>query len=431
MAKQHFLLTAAVAAAVFAAGCTTHQTEIPALTGPSGLGNNITITVSPDVLAEDGASQSLVTITARNSTGQALPNESMRVNLEVNGAAAQFGSLSAANVVTNGNGQATLVYTAPPPPAGSVPSTSVQVVVTPSATDFNDVTPASATIRVVPQGVVVPPSNGTASFLVNPASPGQGDKVTFTAKVLDASGKDITSQVSSFAWNFGDGGTGSGQNVTHTFNTQGTFQVSLTATALGQSFSSSQSPVTVGGPSTFSPSFFTNPASNLVSGENITFNASANTPPAGHTITAYIWDFGDGSDVATGVVVTHTFASAATYNVLLRVTLDNGSQPTSQTALTINPPNPTAQMSIVPPTARPGDLIEFLGNTSTPAPGHQITSYVWTFGDGTSATGSTVTHSYAITNGQPSQTFTVTLIVTDEDGNQNIALGTVTITTSD
>src|SRR4051812_37150261 len=94
---------------LLASACTTHKQETPALTGPSGLSTSIDMTVSPDVLNQDGASQSLVTITARDANGQPLRNASMRVDIGVGNVLVDFGRLSARSVVTDANGRATVV----------------------------------------------------------------------------------------------------------------------------------------------------------------------------------------------------------------------------------------------------------------------------------------------------------------------------------
>jgi len=78
---------------------------------------------------------------------------------------------------------------------------------------------------------------------------------------------------------------------------------------------------------------------------------------------------------------------------------------------------------VLPPTGTTSTTITFVGNQSTAAPGHQIVSYTWNFGDGGTGVGATVTHRYAATG-----TYTVSLIVTDEAGNQGIATASVTIT---
>ncbi len=140
--------------------------EAPPLAGPSEFGTSITITVTPDQLTQDGASQSLVTITARDQFGNPLPNLSLRAEIFVDGLRVDFGSLSARNLVTDANGRATLVFTAPSSPAGpSVETfTTVQIVVTPVGTDFGNGSSRLATIRLVPPGVVVPPDGLQPSF---------------------------------------------------------------------------------------------------------------------------------------------------------------------------------------------------------------------------------------------------------------------------
>ena len=113
--------------------------EAPPLMGPSEFGTSVTVTVSPDVLSLDGASQSLVTITVRDPNGKPVRNLSLRAEISIGGVRADFGSLSARNVVTGSDGRATLVYTAPGAPNGPSedPNTLVDILVTPIGTDYN------------------------------------------------------------------------------------------------------------------------------------------------------------------------------------------------------------------------------------------------------------------------------------------------------
>jgi len=62
----HGIGRAGVAAliALVAGGCTMKNQAAPPLAGPSTFGTAITVSVTPDVLTQDGASQALVTITA-------------------------------------------------------------------------------------------------------------------------------------------------------------------------------------------------------------------------------------------------------------------------------------------------------------------------------------------------------------------------------
>ena len=60
------------------------------------------------------------------------------------------------------------------------------------------------------------------NFSFNPLAPGIGQPVAFSAS---ASGG-----APGYSWNFGDGGSSSGQSVNHTFNAMGVFSVTLTIT---------------------------------------------------------------------------------------------------------------------------------------------------------------------------------------------------------
>src|SRR4029453_10508130 len=128
-------LVVAIGAALLVSACTTKSQETPPLTGPSELSTAIGIAASPDVLAQDGASQSLITITAHDANGQLMRNLPLRVEIAVDGAITDFGSLSARNVVTDSTGRAFVTYTAPPTPPIFVDAGSmVQIRVLPAGT---------------------------------------------------------------------------------------------------------------------------------------------------------------------------------------------------------------------------------------------------------------------------------------------------------
>lgn len=78
--------------------------------------------------------------------------------------------------------------------------------------------------------VTLPPiaanSPPVANFSFSPSSPTVGDVVSFDA----SASSDPDGTITSYAWNFGDGNTGSGQFVTHTFAATGTRNVTLTVT---------------------------------------------------------------------------------------------------------------------------------------------------------------------------------------------------------
>lgn len=77
-------------------------------------------------------------------------------------------------------------------------------------------------------------------------------------------------------------------------------------------------------------------------GAEVVFDASASSAPAGATLVAYRWDFGDGAS-GEGVIVTHTYSQAGSYTVQLTVTDDRSRQATAtQTISVVAPPSAEA-----------------------------------------------------------------------------------------
>jgi PKD repeat protein len=148
------------------------------------------------------------------------------------------------------------------------------------------------------------------------------------------------------------------------------------------------------------------------------FSASGSSDPDG-TIESYDWNFGDGS-TGTGATPTHTYATGGNYTVTLTVTDDDGDTGQVSHSVTAVAPPPN-----VPPTATFTSGVlgrELAVNASGSSdPDGSITSYAWSFGDGTTGTGATATHTYA-TPGQ----YTVELTVTDDDGDTGTSTETVT-----
>jgi PKD repeat protein len=425
MARLKFGIALAVAAALGLAACTVHKQDTPSLTGPSELGMSVTVEVSPDVLTQDGASQSLVTITVRDANGQPVRNVALRANITVDGAITDFGTLSARNVVTDVNGRATLIYTAPPAPAINVDSgTIVSIDVTPSGTNFgNEVALHNATIRLTPPGVVGAPPSSLRPDFVAPAAT-VGDAAVFSATVVDAKGADATPQVASYAWNFGDGSTGTSRTTTHTYSKSGNFSASLTITDnLGrQALVSHIVPVAPGANPT--ATFVASPASPIID-QAINFNASGSQAAPGHTITDFSWNFGDGT-LGSGALVQHAYSQTGTYTVTLKVTDDAGRKSSlfPQT-ITVGNGNPTADFTFNPSAPRSGQQVTFDASGTQAAPGRTIVSYSWSFGNGLSGTGQTVTTTF--TTGATPTTFNVLLTVTDSAGKTSSSTKPITI----
>jgi PKD repeat protein len=228
------------------------------------------------------------------------------------------------------------VYTAPPA-SGSTSDQLVSIAVTPVGSDFNNATARIVTIRLVPQGTLPPPSGLQPAFTFSPSSPLEHQLVFFDGRTSTGS---TLSPITSYAWDFGDGGTASGSTATHTFTSPGTHLVRLTITnGLGASASITQT-VNVGQSTAPTATFVFSPT-NPEPNDTVFFNAEAATPAVGRRIQSYRWDFGDGSPIETRTTPTasHKYTQARTYTVTLVVTDDVGRTATASQTVVVEVPD--------------------------------------------------------------------------------------------
>jgi PKD repeat protein len=231
---------------------------------------------------------------------------------------------------------------------------------------------------------------------------------------LDASASTDPDGPVSYAWNFGDGETGSGETTSHTYAAAGTYQVELTVTdGPGLSDSETKS-VTVAANQPPTADFSTT-ADDL----KLAVDAGASTDADG-TIADYSWDFGDGS-AGSGVADSHTYAESGDYEVELTVTDDDGAKGTVTKTVTVTePPNVTPEAAF---TFDVNDLTVSLDGSGSDDPDGSIEDYAWDFGDDSTGSGETATHRY-----DESGTYPIRLTVTDDRGDTNTVTHDVTVT---
>jgi PKD repeat protein len=116
-----------------------------------------------------------------------------------------------------------------------------------------------------------------------------------------------------------------------------------------------------------------------------------------------VWQFGDGA-TSTASVASHTYASSGQYTVTLTVYGSGGSSSTSKNVAVSGPLNP--QFAWTPVVPAPNDTVTF-----TDQSGGAPASWLWQFGDGSTANHQNPSKKYAAAG-----TYTVTLTVYRNDG---------------
>ena len=280
------------------------------------------------------------------------------------------------------------------------------------------VTDDDGAIDTMTQAVQVGSSNQApvAAFSATPTNP----MVDAWAQFDATASADSDGSIASYSWNFGDGSTDIGSMVWHRFSAVGTYVVTLTVTD-DDGATDSTSHAIQAGPSNQSPvAAFTFAPTNPLVDAWVQFDASVASDPDG-SIANYAWNFGDGS-TDIGSVVWHRFSGAGIYAVTLTVTDNDGATNTvTQTIQAGGSVNaaPAGSFSYLPASPTIGEWVRFDGTGSTDSDG-SISSYQWSFGDGTvPVSGPVVYHQFT------AGTYVVSLVVTDDDGATDTAVQSV------
>jgi PKD repeat protein len=157
------------------------------------------------------------------------------------------------------------------------------------------------------------------------------------------------------------------------------------------------------GPIPLSTSFTLSPSNPLVN-KPVTFTSTTIGGTSPYTTS---WNFGDGS-TGTGTSIAHTYSTVQTFTVTETAT--DSSSPsqttTSSKTVTVSPPPPlSTSFTFLPSTPLVNTPVAFTAVTTSGTPPYTI---AWNFGDGTTSTGTTVTHVFTT-----AQSFTVTETATD------------------
>ncbi|QXP52980.1 PKD domain-containing protein [Cellulophaga sp. HaHa_2_1] len=290
------------------------------------------------------------------------------------------------------------------------------------------VTAQDQTIQTYTVNVTVPSANHapTAIATSDVTSGAPSLDVQFTG---DTSMDPDTGEVLTYAWDFGDGSTATTANPSHSFTTAGTYTVTLTVTDDGTPALNSTDTITIivtdanQAPTAVATSDITSGEASLA----VQFTGDTSSDPDTADVLTYAWDFGDGT-TATTANPSHTFTTAATYDVTLTVT-DDGTPALSSTevtiTITVNAPANQAPTAIATSDITSGEAsldVQFTGDTSSDPDAGDVLTYAWDFGDGSTATSANPAHTFTTAG-----TYDVTLTVTD-DGIPALSSSEVTLT---
>ncbi len=184
------------------------------------------------------------------------------------------------------------------------------------------------------------------------------------------------------SWNFGDGTTGTGDTVTHTYVNPGTYIVTMTVVMPNGCTGSLTDTIVI-----------VNPVAswNYTGGVNCqpTFQTwTINAPGA----TSFVWNFGDGTSATTSnPTISHSYSVSGNYLPSVVIQYPGGCTKSLSASVPLVIENITPSFTYQVQSSCGASLVSFTNTTSSTSGFAQVT---WNFGDGTTGTGNNVTHTY-------------------------------------
>jgi PKD repeat protein len=268
---------------------------------------------------------------------------------------------------------------------------------------------ATVTLVVVPRQIVLPlkavaeatPSNGLTPLVVSFSGSASGGTAPY-----------------SYNWTFGDGGTSTTLNTSHTYSTIGTYTSVLTVIdSLGHEATSSIV-IDVFAPLTVSVGLSANP---VTIGTQVNVTA---TTSGGNGALTYGWTLNASAISETAASFTVTPVHGGSYTYAVTVADSRGDRSTASVTLDEVPHQggtPLKAVGRANPSSGPSPLeVEFSGTVSG---GTAPYSYDWAFGDGGTSTVLNVTHTY-----DTAATYTAIFTAIDSIGSEAISSVSVVVT---
>ena len=230
--------------------------------------------------------------------------------------------------------------------------------------------------------------------------------------------------ITSYLWDFQDNEISAAPNPTWTFNTPGTYNVTLTVKDTSNQEDTTTITITVTEPDNEAP--VANASATPISGTaplEVSFSSNGSSDDNG--ITAYSWNFKDGQS-SSAANPTHTFNTAGTYQVTLTVTDEDNLSDTDTVTITVSESSNQAPTAVASASTTSGDApltVNFSASGSTDDNG--IVNYYWDFSTNDPFSGQNPTRTFDTPG-----TYLVTLTVTDGGGLTDSDTLTITVNES-
>jgi gliding motility-associated-like protein len=243
-----------------------------------------------------------------------------------------------------------------------------------------------------------------SDFTFIPGCPNQA--VTFNQNTSFPSGT-----ITSYEWLFGDGQpTSSVPNPSHSYSGMGPYDVSLIVTGDNGCADTIVKPVAPMPAPVAGFTFSVQCMNNTVSFTDV-------SQLTGGTITAWQWDFGDGSPLDVTADPVHVYNGGGNYSVQLIVTGSNGCTDTITKGVAMAS-LPTA--AFTNSGACESQFTAF--NDASSLTGGSISSWLWYFGDGTNSTLQNPFHQYSTTG-----SYNISLVVLGDNGCRDSMARSITV----
>ncbi len=235
--------------------------------------------------------------------------------------------------------------------------------------------------------ITISPSVVNADFTIAPQTGCESESFQFTS---------FAPPDATFAWDFGDSNISSDQNPSNTYQSSGTYDVSLTVTYEC-------------GSNTITQSITVNPLPQvdfipILTGcvdTQVQFN---NDAPLGN-FSSFIWDFGDGSIPSPDTDPTHNYTTAGTYTVTLTGIDMNGCENSAAYDIEI------LELPDITFSFTDNFECEDVDVSFTSTSASNIVNYQWDFGDGNFSQLPNPSHPY-----NNADNYVASLTVTDDNG---------------